>query len=613
MAEARNVNSLQPNPFQMVGLQPGPMRGPVVKARAKDGRTTIVRLWAYLRQRRAHLWLVVVSTAVATFLTLYVPYLLGRTVDTAIAFRNPQQLTAMCLLLMAVYLISVAATFVQQYVAVSVSQQTVKEMRRDLFAKLLRLPLSVIDQRSHGDLMSRVTNDIANVSNTLNQTVTQFLASIMSLAGCLAMMIWQSLWMTLVTITVIPVTAFIAQRVAKFTRRCFAEQQRELGQVNGFVAEMVSGEKIVQLFHQEQRVTEQFRERNDRLRRVCVRAQSISGSMGPVMNMMRNLSFAVIAFAGGVFAYHHVITVGVIVSFLNYASQFSQPVNQLANQYNLVQAAIAGAERVFEIMDQPSESDGQEHDTIVPGHLRGEVVFDHVSFSYEPDCLVLKDVSLHAKPGETIALVGPTGAGKTTMVSLLTRFYDADQGAIYIDGIDIRRFDKEALRRQLGIVLQEAYLFSGTIRENIRFGRLDATDEEVEAAARLANADHFIRRLPDGYDTYIRPEGTNLSHGQRQLVTIARAILANPSILILDEATSSVDTRTELQIQEALWRLMRGRTSFVIAHRLGTIRRAHQILVIDGGRVVERGTHEALLAQQGVYYRLYQAQWARFA
>lgn len=378
--------------------------------------------------------------------------------------------------------------------------------------------------------------------------------------------------------------------------------------MNGFVQENISGLKVVKVFGREEEAVRQFREINERLRAVGVKAQTLSGSMGPMMNSMRNLTFLVIAVSGGIFAYHEMITIGIIVSFLNYSNQFSQPLNQLANQYNLFQSAVAGAERVFEVLDLEPEMAGEQEDTAT-WRIRGEVVFEQVGFSYKPEVPVLKNLSLHAEPGQMLALVGPTGAGKTTIINLLTRFYEIQSGRILIDGENIRDLDKQTLRSQIGLVLQDAYVFSGTIRDNIRYGRMEATDQEVEEAAKLANADVFIRKLSNGYDTYLNAEGGNLSQGQRQLLTIARAVLSNPSILILDEATSNVDTRTELHIQEAMRKLMQGRTSFVIAHRLSTIREADAILVIQDGQISERGTHEELMDRQGFYYEMYQNQF----
>ncbi|WP_371826332.1 ABC transporter ATP-binding protein [Alicyclobacillus fastidiosus] len=600
-----------------MGMGHGPARGPVVKVRAKDSKTTILRIWGYLRQQRLGLVLVLISTALSSALSLYAPYLLGRTIDLNIVSRNASGLWRMCLLLLWVYGSSVLCTWIQQFVMVGVSQRTVQTMRNDLFVKFQTLPLRYFDSRTHGELMSKTTNDISNVSNTLNQSVIQLISSVFMLFGSVAMMLYQSLWMTLVTIITIPLVTISTKKVSSYTRKYFSLQQKNLGDVNGFVEETITGQRVVKAFQREEKALQEFRATNNHLRKVGIKAQSLSGSMGPLMNAMGNLNFAIIAVAGGWMSFHHIITIGTIVSFINYSRQFSQPINQLANQYNMVQSAVAGAERVFEVLDETSEYEpdtSQGHPVSHQAlHLLGDVKFQDVSFRYVEGVDVLKDVSLHAKPGETIALVGPTGAGKTTVVNLLTRFYEIQSGAISIDGADIRTLDKRALRSQLGIVLQDAYLFSGTIRENIRFGRLLATDDEVESAAKLANADSFIRKLPQGYDTPLATEGANLSHGQRQLITIARAILADPAILILDEATSSVDTRTELHIQEAMHRLMRGRTSFVIAHRLSTIQNADQILVIQGGEVVERGTHEDLLEKRGVYHDLFTSQFIRLA
>lgn len=589
---------------------PGPRHGEVPKVRSKDTAGTLRRIWGYLKLQRTTLIWVVACTVLTTVFSLLAPYLIGKMFDDYIVKRQYDGMFRMGMILFGVYVLGAIFTWIQQYMASSLSQNTVRDMRRDLFGQYQRLPVPFFDRKTHGELMSRAVNDIANVSNTLNQTVVQLIASVLMLAGSVVMMLSLSVWMTLVTVLTVPLIVFITKKVTKYTRRFFTEQQKQLGEVNGFVQESISGLKVVKTFGNEARSIERFREINERLRAVGVKAQSLSGSMGPMMNAMRNLTFLIIAVFGGVFAYHDLITIGVIVSFLNYSNQFSQPINQLANQYNLFQSAVAGAERVFEVLDlTPETSHEAASETNRP--IRGDVAFDRVNFGYKPEVPVLRNLSLHAKPGQTIALVGPTGAGKTTIINLLTRFYDVQSGRILIDGQDIRELGKEALRAQIGLVLQDAYVFSGTIRDNIRYGRLEATDQEVEAAARHANADAFIRKLPAGYDTYLNAEGGNLSQGQRQLLTIARAVLANPAILILDEATSNVDTRTELHIQEAMKLLMQGRTSFVIAHRLSTIQEADAILVIQGGEIAERGTHEELLQRNGFYADMYNNQFAQ--
>jgi len=592
-----------------MGGEPG-RRMTMTKERSKNLGATLKRLWGYLGRQRTKLVIVAILTTISSGLALVGPFLLGKAIDKYIVPRDFNGLLGLCMLLLAVYAISAATSWIQSYVMVGVSQGTVRELRYDLFEKLQRLPLRFFDGKTHGELMSRTTNDIDNVSNTLNQSVTQIFSSVLTLVGSFVIMLRLSLALTLVSIITIPLIMLITRTVAKHTRKYFAGQQQNLGQLNGFIEESISGQKVVKVFHREEKTFEEFRAINMKLRDVSTKAQIYSGTMGPVMNMVNNLSFALLAAVGGWMALKGMTTIGIIVSFLNYSRLFSQPINQLANQFNMFQAAVAGAERVFEIIDTDSEYD--ELSKVNPiQSVQGEVVFEGVSFGYKEGIPVLKDVTLTANPGDTIALVGPTGAGKTTIVNLLTRFYDIDKGSISIDGKNIRMLEKNSLRSQLGIVLQDAYLFSDTIRENIRYGRLDATDQEIESAAKLANADSFIQKMSNGYDSLLTAEGSNLSQGQRQLLTIARAILADPAILILDEATSSVDTRTEMHIQEAMRSLMNGRTSFVIAHRLSTIRDADLILVINGGEIIERGTHEQLLEQRGFYYDLYNSQFTR--
>ncbi|WP_211746654.1 ABC transporter ATP-binding protein [Paenibacillus sp. Marseille-Q4541] len=587
-----------------------PARGPmhqVPKVRAKNTGATIRRVWNYLNRQRSALLMVYVFTILSSLIALMGPYLIGVTIDDYIVPRNYEGLIKICLIMLGIHVIGALVTWVQAYVMTGLSQKTVLHLRKDLFAKYQQLPIPFFDQRSNGELMSRATNDIENVSNTLNQSVTQLLNSIITLVGSLVIMISLNVPLTFVALLSIPLALVATRNIAKFTRKYFKDQQQHLGELNGMIEETISGQKVVKLYRQEGKEIHRFREISERLNQVGIKAQMMSGMMGPFMNVINNLSFALIAAVGGWLVFQDLTKVGIVVSFLSYSRQFGRPVSELANQYNMIQSAVAGAERVFEIMDMPSEYEGDRGKRVT--ETRGAVSFNHVSFQYQPEKPILRDISFEAMPGEKIALVGPTGAGKTSVVNLLTRFYDIEDGVITIDNEDIRQIDKDHLRRLIGMVLQDAHVFSGTIRENIRFGKLDATDQEVEQAAMLANADNFIKRLPMGYETLLSTEGSNLSHGQRQLLTIARAILADPAILILDEATSSVDTRTEMHIQEAMKLLMKGRTSFVIAHRLSTIQDADCILYLEQGRLVERGTHEELLAAKGPYYDLYHSQF----
>lgn len=576
--------------------------------RASDVQGTMRRLWDYLKRPKWLLIGTVALVALSSGLALLGPYLMGIAIDTYILEGDLLGLARTALLMIGAYGASSLATWLQLYVMASVAQRTVRDIRNDLFVKLQTLSLRFFDRRTHGELMSRLSNDVENISNVLSQGVTQFISSVLSVAGVVVVMCLINWRLALVSLVTIPLVVFLSGAMAVQTREGFREQQETLGEMNGIIEETITGQRVVQAYVREQVAIDEFDVANRKLQSAATKAEIFSGFMGPMMNLINNLGFAIIAGSGGWMVLRGVATVGTIASFINYARNFSQPLNQLAQLYAQIQGAIAGAERVFEILDEvPELADVPDAQPLE--QVAGDVVFEDVCFGYEPDVPVLKHVDFHAEPGRTIALVGPTGAGKTTIVNLLTRFYDIDGGQIAIDGTDIRRVKKADLRRQLGIVLQDTFLFSDTVMENIRYGRLDATDKEVTAAAKLANADQFIRRLPQGYQTELSERGGNLSQGQRQLLAIARAILADPGILILDEATSSVDTRTEKHIQEAMLRLMEGRTSFVIAHRLSTIREADKILVINGGRIIERGTHDELLAQRGFYHNLYMSQF----
>jgi ATP-binding cassette subfamily B multidrug efflux pump len=577
--------------------------------RARDTRGTMLRLWSYLRRQRGPLVVTAVMVLLTTVLTLLNPFLLGKAIDEYILKGNLPGLARVCLLMLAVNAANSLLSWLQAYVMATASQRTVRDIRYDLFAKLQTLSLRYFDQHSHGDLMSRVTNDIENINTVLSSSVVQLFSGVLTMLGVALMMLWINPRLAVVTLVTVPlVMLLLTRQVAARTRSGFRWQQSSLGKLNGLIEETVTGQRVVKAYIREPQVIEEFDAANRDLRRASTRAQVFSGFVGPLMNFVNNLSLAIVASVGGWMAVRGLATVGTIAAFINYARQFGRPLNQIANLYNSIQSAIAGAERVFETIDEvPELTDAVDAHPLE--RVAGSVEFENVCFAYEEDTPVLKHISLRARPGQTVALVGPTGAGKTTMVNLLTRFYDIDAGRILIDGHEIHNVQMDALRRQLGIVLQDTFLFSRSVKDNIRYGRLDASDDEIVSAAVLANADQFIRRLPQGYDTPLSERASNLSQGQRQLLAIARAILADPGILVLDEATSSVDTRTEKHIQEAMLRLMTGRTSFVIAHRLSTIRDADQILVIDGGRIIERGTHEELLTKRGFYYQLYASQF----
>jgi ATP-binding cassette subfamily B protein len=576
--------------------------------RAKDRRGTLRRLWGYLRHQGWTLASVLLLVLCGAGLDLLSPYMLGLAIDRYILKNDLPGLARLGALMIGLFLTGAFVNWVQVYLMAAVAQRTVRDLRNDLFAHFQRLPLRYVDQRTHGELMSRLTNDVENVSAVLNESVTQFVASLISIVGVATVMFLINVRLAVVSLITLPVMAYISQWIAKRTRRGFRDQQEYLGNLNGLIEETITGQRVVKAYGREATVIAEFEATNGKLRRAATRAQIFAGLMGPMSNFVGNLGFAIVAGAGGWMAVMGLATVGTIASFVNYARQFSMPINQIANLYNTIQSALAGAERVFAVIDETPEL-ADAPDAMPLKQPRGEVIFENVSFGYQPDVPVLKNVSLHAQSGQTIALVGPTGAGKTTIVNLLSRFYEIDSGRIIIDGQEIGHYQKDDLRRTLGIVLQDTFLFSGTVMENIRYGRLDASDDDVRAAARLANADQFIHRLPHGYETQLSERASNLSQGQRQLLAIARAILADPGILILDEATSSVDTRTEQHIQEAMLRLMQGRTAFVIAHRLSTIRQADQIVVIDHGEIIERGKHQELLAAKGFYWNMYTSQF----
>ncbi len=582
---------------------------PVVKP--KNFKETIKRLGSYFKKETKLLVLTFILVIGSSLLALLVPYFIGKAIDT-ISFGkmavNFKMLKIFIAILLSVHLVEGIMTFLQGWIMAGISQRIVFTLRKGLFNKLQKLPLSYFDTHSHGEIMSRLSNDIDNVSTTISQSTVRLMSSIIAIVGAFIMMLILSLILTLASMITIPMVFFLTNKIAKKTRVLFKEQQRVLGQLNGHIEETISGIEVVKAFNNEDRVIEEFENVNMDLCDVGIKAQIWSGFLMPIMNVINNFGFAVVAVVGGVLAIKEMITIGILASFLSYSRQFVRPLNTIANTFNTLQSGVAGAERVFEVLDEAEEKEDLE-DAVILKDVKGDVVFDNVSFGYKPDNLVLKNVDINVKEGTNVALVGSTGAGKTTIVNLLTRFYDVLEGEILIDGIDIRKYSRDSLRKAFGMVLQDTYLFSGTVGDNIRYGKLNSTNEEVKGAAVMANADQFIRRLPKGYNTMLSEGGTNLSQGERQLLAIARAILANPSILILDEATSSVDTRTELRIQEAMLKLMENRTTFIIAHRLSTIRDADVIMVIDNGRIIEKGNHDELIIKKGAYYELYNSQF----
>lgn len=572
-------------------------------SKVKDWKGTLKRIWGYMSDQKVLFFFVLLMVFISTALTILGPFLVGKGIDIYIVEKSGNHFFFFFVVLVLIYALHSLSIWLQNIWMIKVAQNTVYKMRSDLFRQFHLLPISFFDQKKTGELMSRMTNDVENVSSTLNSSVIQISSSVLTLIGVISVMLWMSPFLTIITLIVVPLLVVGMKWITRRTGQLFKEQQRSLGELNGYIEETITGQRIVKTFSQENRVMHEFLEKNERLRRSSFWAQTISGFIPKLMHVLNNLSFTLIAGFGGIFALKGWITIGTIVVFAEYARQFTRPLNDLANQFNTLLSAVAGAERVFDLLDeQAEEADFGEY--VQSANIKGDIVFDRVSFSYGEERQTIKNISFHVSPGETVALVGATGAGKTTIINLLARFYEVNEGRILIDGKDISKLRRSELRQAMGFVLQDPFLFHTTIRENIRYGRLDATDEEVEEAAKLANAHSFIKNLPDQYDTIINEGGTSISQGQKQLLSIARAILKNPSILLLDEATSSIDTVTELKIQEALERLMKGRTSFVIAHRLNTIKKADQIFVIQDGRIVEKGSHDELLEKEGFYFDL---------
>lgn len=589
--------------------------------KAKDWKGAGRRLLSYLAPHKAAFALVLAMAVASTAFSVAGPSLLGRALDIVFsgvagaakggAGVDFPALARSLALLLGLYLASAALGYLTQSTAASVSQRTVYALRRDIDEKLARLPLSYFDARPHGDILSRASNDVDAVSNALQQSLVQIITSAVTLVGSLAMMFALSWRLSLVAVATLPLYALVTAGVAKRSQRYYKAQQRILGELNGHVEEMYSGHPIVKAFGYEARSAARFARMNEELYGTAWKAQFASGIIMPLMNVINNLGYIMIAVAGGLLAAARAISLGDVQAFIQYARQFTHPIIRTANIANVLQSTLAASERVFELLDEAEEEPDPSADTPAALAFPGDnsVAFEAIRFGYPGAPLLMDGLSLRAAAGETVAIVGPTGAGKTTLVNLLLRFYELSGGRILVGGVDVRDLPRGRLRRAFGMVLQDAWLFGGTIRDNIAYGRDGATDDEIVAAAKAAHADHFIRVLPDGYDTIVAEDGGNLSQGQRQLLTIARAFLADPRVLILDEATSSVDTRTETVVRKAMERLMEGRTSFVIAHRLSTIRDAHAILVMNEGSIVEQGTHDELLAAGGFYAELYRSQF----
>jgi ATP-binding cassette subfamily B multidrug efflux pump len=594
----------------------GPMMG---GEKAKDFKGTIGKLFRYIGKYKAAVVVVAIFAIGSTVFNVVCPKVLGKA-TTALSEGIMNKITGnggidftyigkILLFCLGLYVLSVAFSFVQGFIMTGITQKVCYRMRREVSEKINRMPMSYFESRTYGEVLSRITNDIDTMGNGLNQSITQLITSVSTVIGVIVMMLTISPLMTLISVLILPISIMLMMFVIKKSQRFFKQQQEYVGHINGQVEEVYGGHNVIKAFNKENDVRREFHETNETLYKSAWKSQFFSGLMQPIMMFVGNLGYVAVAISGAALAIRGTIQIGDIQAFIQYMKNLTQPVQQVAQVTNMMQQMAAAAERVFELLEEKEEEQIVENPVSTEG-IKGEVTFEHVKFGYNPDQIIIKDFSAHVKPGQQVAIVGPTGAGKTTMVKLLMRFYDVNGGAILLDGHNIKDFNRRELRDVFGMVLQDTWLFKGTIMENIRYGRLDATDEEVIAAAKAAHAHRFISTLPGGYNMELNEEITNISQGQKQLLTIARAILADNPVLILDEATSSVDTRTEHRIQRAMDNLMKGRTSFVIAHRLSTIKNADIILVMKDGDIIEQGNHDELMAQNGFYADLYNSQWS---
>ncbi|MCI8277368.1 MAG: ABC transporter ATP-binding protein [Clostridia bacterium] len=593
---------------------PGPGRGPmsVNLDKAKDTKGTLKRLLNYLKDSKKLLILAVILIILGVILNLASTIILQPIIDNYIIplLQNPgveeykSGCIRMIIILVMISLSYAAISLIQYKIMIKISQNTVKDLRNEVFNKIQKLSIKYFDTHPHGELMSRIVNDIDNISMALNTSISQIISGILTLIGTLVAMIVISPVLALISLLSLPVMLIVVKKIAGYNKKQFIKQQEALADVNGYIEEYVSGQKVIKAFNKEEDVKENFSVKNLKLKKDGFMAQTVAGMIMPIMGNISNITTAITGIVSGIMCIKGKISIGTITLYTKFSKEYSRPITELANQFNVIQSGIAGAERIFEILDHEEEfpeNKGKPEISKVKGHVEIKDVY----FGYSDDKNVLKDINIEAKEGETIALVGPTGAGKTTIINLLTRFYDVTKGSIFIDGIDIREIEKNSLRNSLGIVLQDTVLFNESVMENIRYGKLDATDDEVTEAAKLADAHSFIKRLPDGYNTILNEDASNISKGQAQLINIARVILKNPEILVLDEATSNVDTRMEVKIQKAMNKLLEGRTSFVIAHRLSTIVNSDKILVVNDGKIVENGSHIELIDKKGIYYRMY--------